>query len=347
MRMWRLFGASMMAIVFWSASCKDAARGTVSAEPTKNPTELTVAFFNVENIFDIYNDPEKNDNDFTPTGKLQWSEDRYQMKLAHIAEAISLIDSELPDVMGLCEVENRKVVEDLISTSALKEAGYGIVHYDSPDERGIDVAFIYKIDEVQVISSKNIKVKMPTPGDKTRDILYVEAKVHGQNIHFFVNHWPSRSGGQSESEPNRLAAAAALKKAMDAVRKNDPDARIISMGDFNDHPNDKSITEGIGANGNEKATYVDLMAPLHSKGVGSYWYKGEWGALDQFIVSRATIGAVSGWMYEEGSAGFLNDDKVMFTDSKGVKRPSRTYVGDDYKAGYSDHLAARMKLIWK
>lgn len=345
--MWRLLGVSALALVMWSASCKNTTKGGETQKPTINPNELTVAFYNVENIFDIYDDPKTNDGDFTPSGKLAWSEDKYKVKLERISEAITFLDASLPDVIGLCEVENRQVVSDLASTINLASAGYGIVHIDSDDERGIDVALLYKQSEVEIISSENLKVMLPASGDKTRDILHVVAVSHGERIHFYVNHWPSRSGGQVESEPNRMAAASTLRKSMDKVISKEADAKIICMGDYNDHPNDKSITEGLGANGSEGAKYIDLMAPLHAEGKGSYWYKGSWGALDQFIVSAGLHAANSGWCYKSSSAKFLDDERIMFKDNKGIMRPNRTYVGDDYKAGFSDHLPIRMELIWK
>jgi predicted extracellular nuclease len=345
MKMMKAAAICIAAIVMWSASCKDttSSKGNVSG-PDKS--ELIVGFYNVENIFDTENDPKTNDDDFTPSGKLQWTPDKYLVKLDRTGEAFQMMDANFPDVIGLCEVENLKVLSDLVATDRLKSQGYKIVHMDSEDERGIDVALIYKSTSIEVVSSKKIKVSLADANDRTRDILYVEGVVHGEKIHFFVNHWPSRSGGQEQSEPNRIAAAKTLKSEIDVIVKKDANAKVICMGDFNDHPNDKSMMEALGANGTVGAPMINLMAKKHAAGEGSYWYKGSWGALDQFIVSSAWT-SMKGWSCTDADARIIKEPKLLFTDGNGVARPSRTYAGDDYKSGYSDHLPVVVKCSWK
>lgn len=332
----------LVALIMWGASCKDV----TSAEKdkvklNKSVNDLTIGFYNVENIYDTSDDPNTLDNDFTPSGKYEWTPDRYKTKLDRVSEVLSLMDNDLPDVVGLCEIENKGVLEDLIATSLLRPGQYGIVHYDSPDERGIDVALIYKRSVLELEHSEKIKVVLPVNEDpNTRDILYVRAKAGGQALHFFVNHWPSRRAGQQESEPSRIKAAEIVKTRMDAILSSDPSARILMMGDFNDYPTDKSIREVIGASGNRGGLFYNTVDSLNAIGQGSYWYKGAWNALDQIIISNSLVSGNEGWVLDNSRpVRFINDERLLFRDREGVARPNRTYVGDDYKGGYSDHLA--------
>lgn len=329
----KLAFVALGAIIMWSASCKDT---TQSSAPMNTDT-FTVAFYNVENIFDIENDPNTNDDDFTPTGKLEWTEDRYRAKLSHIAEVMAKMNDGLPDIIGMCEVENRKVLEDLIALPELKAAGYNIIHKDSPDERGIDVALLYKSSIVKEESIDFLRVDIAEdPNERTRDILKAELKIGNESIYFFVNHWPSRSGGQMESEFKRLAAAGVLRKAVAPLEE--AGKKVVIMGDFNDHPDNKSIVEVLKASDEMGKGLYNMAAASHKNGVGSYWYKGEWGALDQFIVTSTLLNAERGWVSSPSDFRFLKDPAFLFTDNKGIARPNRTYVGDDYKGGYSDHL---------
>lgn len=340
MRWIKSLSVLLVAMMMWSASCKDTTKSNATAA-TDN--EVTVAFYNVENIFDTENDPKTNDEDFTPTGKLEWTNDRYAVKLRRTAEAMKEMDTEMPDVLGLCEIENRKVIEDLIAQPELKGYGYTIIHQDSPDERGIDVALIYKKAICSEVKTEYLRIEMAEdPNERTRDILHAELKVGNENIHFFVNHWPSRSGGQAESEFKRIAAARTLRTKVDALKKEN--AKIIIMGDFNDHPDNKSVLDVLGASEFSGSGLYNLAAAGHRAGEGSYWYKGSWGALDQFIVSPNLMEATQGWSTSATDFRFVKSPLLLFTDSKGVARPNRTYVGDDYKAGYSDHLPIVMKL---
>lgn len=342
MRFFKALSIVFAAVVMWGASCKDATKSTENIKLLETK-EITVAFYNVENIFDTTDDPNTNDNDFTPTGKLEWTNDRYVVKLRHTAEAMKEMDTGLPDVLGLCEIENRKVLEDLIAQPELKGYDYAIIHADSPDERGIDVALLYKKALCKEVKTEFLRVEFPeNPSDRTRDILHAELQVGSENVHFFVNHWPSRSGGQEESEFKREAAARKLRAQVDALKSEN--AKIIIMGDFNDHPDNKSILDVLGASEFSGSVLYNMAAAGHRAGEGSYWYKGSWGALDQFIVSPNLLEAASGWRTEKGDFRFVKSPVLLFTDSKGVARPNRTYVGDDYKAGYSDHLPIVMKL---
>jgi predicted extracellular nuclease len=324
-------------VVLGFCSCATAQRKTNSSAE-----QVAVAFYNVENLFDTIDDPLKIDEDFTPAGKLQWNAARYQEKLSRIAEVIHLLPGNLPVFVGLCEIENRSVLEDLVKQSTLnvspKKGYYEIIHADSPDERGIDVAAIYDASQLKNVRFEYYTVNLPDTKDPyTRDILHAQGTMSGETLHFFVNHWPSRSGGQTESEPNRLAVAALLKSKIDAVLSTDAKAKIVIMGDFNDHPDDKSVHEVLGASELPLAPLYNQMYSIHAAGNGSYFYKGEWGALDQMITSEGLMNS-KGWHADAQSAGVLRDEKILFRDKDGVARPSRSYAGDTYKGGYSDHL---------
>ncbi|MEL6943263.1 MAG: endonuclease/exonuclease/phosphatase family protein, partial [Bacteroidota bacterium] len=208
-----------------------------------------VAFYNVENLFDTVDDPIKPDEEFTPEGRQKWSNARYFAKLLKIAKVVEQMDH--PAFIGMCEVENRTVLEDLISRPALNNRAYGIVHHESPDYRGIDVAFLYDKKQFKVKKSQTIRINFPAEiveDYTTRDILMVEGTFQKkQPLYFFINHWPSRRGGLKESEPKRTYVAAQLRKAVDSLFQVNPNAQIMIMGDFNDETDNKSISEVLNA----------------------------------------------------------------------------------------------------
>ena len=203
----------------------------------------TIAFYNVENLFDTENDSLTFDDDRTPGGKDQWTNDRYEKKIANISKVLSEIGVGIsktsPDIIGLCEVENKSVVEDLIHHENLNDKNYGVIHFDSPDERGIDVALLYKKSVFIPNSFKSHRLLLFNDSgfrDYSRDQLVVSGFLDDEEVHFIVNHWPSRSGGEARSRPNRIAAAKLNKRIIDSIAKLDSDSKIISMGDFNDDP---------------------------------------------------------------------------------------------------------------
>lgn len=292
--------------------------------------------YNLENLFDTKADPSINDQDFTPDGKLNWTDERYEKKLKHLADAISWTGSELPILIGMEEVENRQVVEDLAGTLPLN--GYSVIHYESPDERGIDVALLVREAYAQVLVQEPLTVTIPD--DRTRDVLYVELGLaKGEKLHVFVGHWPSRREGQEKSEPKRMAAASVIRKKVDDILAADANAQILIMGDFNDSPTDRSVKEGLGAACDRSATadLFDLMCIDTPPGQGSYNYQGDWSYLDQMIVSRAFLPKVK-------DAKALWDDRLLFNHPRYGKSPNKTYSGDSYKGGYSDHLPVVMEL---
>lgn len=309
----------------------------------KDNSSLTVSFYNVENLFDTENDPNTQDEDFTPEGKLAWTKDRLEFKIERIVSVLKMIDSDFPDLAGLCEVENRSVLEMLVNSPALKSAGYEIIHQESPDERGIDVALLYKPASLKLISSEFLKVVLSDGSDpNTRDILHAEFKDGSEALHIYVNHWPSRSKGQAESEVHRITAAGVAKSNFDQVVAKNPEAKVLFMGDFNDYPTDRSIKGILGAGNDRSSQLYNYMYALNESGDGSYWYQGDWGTLDQFIGTWNLVESGNGWHATE--ANILKSDTLFFTDGKGIKRPNRTYAGDSYKAGFSDHLPIYIKL---
>lgn len=311
--------------------------------------EYTVVSYNVENLFDTIDDPSVPDEEFLPESEKKWDNERYQKKLNDIAKVISEINNrELPEIIGLVEVENQTVLEDLINTGALKNQAYAIVHEESPDYRGIDVALLYQKDAFTEIGHEAIPVTFPDdPEFKTRDILHVTGKIRNKVIHIFVNHWPSRIGGEDKTEPKRVLAAAILKKQVDRILAAEPEARIIIMGDMNDEPVNKSLEQTLGAESPDSGSkLVNLMMPDKLAGLGTYFYNGNWNMLDNLVVSDELIHGKG--IRTENNKGFtFSTNWMIFTNKTGDKTPNRTYVGKKYVAGVSDHFPVYFKMLVK
>jgi len=298
----------------------------------------TVMFYNVENLFDTVDDPLIKDEEFTPKGKKQWTTERYQKKLNDIAKVISSVkENKLPVIAGFCEVENRGVLEDLIKTETLKSNNYKIVHEDSPDSRGIDVGLIYNPDEFTYLSHVSIPVHTDSKY-KVRDILYTKGILFGEDtIHVFVNHWKSRSGGQVETEPQRIKCAETLRKEVNSILESNMNAKILIMGDLNDGPKNNSIYETLMANNSDdEGSLFNLMLEQSEAGKGTHSYRGEWSMLDNLIVSQSFLNkkvfTVEGKTGHIFSAGW-----ITYENKNGQKSPNRTYGGPNYYGGFSDH----------
>lgn len=305
-------------------------------------------FYNVENLFDTRNDSLTADDDFTPAGRMHWTNSRYFEKLNKISKVIIAAGGwQPPAVVGFCEIENRKVLNDLINSSALSKFPYQIVHGDSPDERGIDVALIYDSRYVRILSHRLIKVGHRAL--KTRDILYAKALTDGDTLHLFINHWPSRSGGQLESDPDRMFAAKVLRKAVDSVFVKNRSAKIIITGDFNDEPDDRSLKAGLKAlplNGiNQKDALYNLTAEPKGAVKGTLKYQGDWNLFDQIIVSGGMLVDSKGLNTNKESYKIYHNSFMLETDYSfsGVK-PFRTYLGFRYHGGFSDHLPVILEI---
>lgn len=306
---------------------------------SQTKTRSAIAFYNVENLFDTINDPITKDDDFTPEGRMKWTEARYQKKLNNIAKVISSINgNEIPDMVGFAEVENRTVLEDLIKTEFLKTTHYKIVHEESPDIRGIDVGLIYNSDHFKYLKHQKIPIKLNT-GYKVRDILYIKGILDNTDtLHVFVNHWKSMLGGQEKTEPQRMQCAQKLKHTIDSILSVNGNSKILVMGDFNETPTDKSIHETLKANNtNEPGSLYDLMLPLSKEGLGTHNYRGNWSVLDQIIISNNLLNNHKGFVVSEGKGHIFSADWITYTSKNGNKSPNRTYGGPNYYGGYSDH----------
>jgi len=318
---------------------------------SKGKKEMTVVFYNVENLFDTINHPDKRDDDFTPMGKLNWDTRRYKDKLTKLSHVLSSINKEeLPEIIGLCEIENKEVIKDLIKEERLKKGKYQIVHNESPDKRGIDCALIYRKGEFKYLKHETISIEFPWEKKyKTRDILYVQGLVGRKDtLNIFVNHWPSRRGGQEKSEPNRIFVAKQLRRSIDAIQAKNPFAKIIIMGDFNDEPTDKAVVKTLKA-GNDKNTdnpmgLYNLMFDLQANNEGSYNYRGDWNMLDNLIVSNSLLNESRGYQTQHNAGRIYRNKWICYKNKQGTYTPSRTYGGPKYYGGFSDHFPVYFKL---
>jgi predicted extracellular nuclease len=331
----------LLFLIALMGSCKSSKVEYKDYSDAPAKVKFDLMSYNVENLFDTIDDPNKVDEDFTPSGKLQWNTAKYYEHLNHTVDAITNKGANFPAIVGLIEVENGAVLMDLVNTSFLKDKGYKVVWYEGPDERGIDVAMIYDSNRVNVTASKTIPVVLESVTDpNTRDILKVNVKVGSEDFNLFVNHWPSRRGGQDESEMHRIKAASVLRKEVDQILSVNSKANIICMGDFNDFPSNKSVHDVLQAGvSNEHSVLFNMMSDFEAQKKGTHFYKGEWSPLDQFMVSYGMFDSkcLSANAFEVVSYDFL-----YYTGKDGVKSPSRAYVGDSYKGGYSDHLPILM-----
>ncbi len=302
-----------------------------------------VAFYNVENLFDTVDDPIKIDEAFTPDGSKKWTKERYDKKLEKLAQVIDALGK--PGILGICEIENKAVLSDLAQTKAIRDVHYDVVHFESPDVRGIDVGLLFDTDVFSLKSSDFIRVDFPlwleADGYTSRDILHVELTNKTNDIfHVFVNHWPSRRGGQAASEKRRLWVATHLRKAVNEVMMNTAGAKIIIIGDFNDEASNRSLSHALGTLPIADNTVLlpDLLynpfLTLEKAGEGSYNYKGDWNMLDQVVF--AGFDQTSNWKMTD--YGILKEDWLLY---KG-EAPSKTYGGPNYYGGYSDHLPVFM-----
>ena len=316
--------------------------------PAQN--RFRVMEYNVENLFDCKHDTLKNDKEFMSDAIKKWTYFRYRDKLLKIAKVIAAAGQEyIPDLVALCEVENDHVIRDLIFYSPLKEVGYNYVMTSSPDQRGIDVALLYQPGTFKLLDSRSI----PIPSAQinrlpTRDILHVTGKVmSGDTLDVWVCHMPSRSGGQKESEPYRLFTASILKAQVDSIMRVRTHPSILITGDFNDYPTDASIAKVLDARAPSASIEAGKLYNLMDgrKGEGTYRYRGEWGVLDQMIVSGNLLSGEAKFHTSYEQARILNFPFLLIEDERyGGSTPFRTYWGARYQGGYSDHLPVLLEL---
>lgn len=311
---------SLSLLIIFSSSCKKEIH--------------TIAFYNLENLFDTLDNPKINDNEFLPDSEKQWNTAKYYNKLDSLAKVISQIGaSGGPEILGLCEMENRMVLEDLRNRSSLKNLSYQIAHIESQDRRGIDVALFFKSDYV-LDTALALEVEIEgEPDFRTRNILYVRLTGKRKEVyHFYVNHWPSRYGGREESNYKRMAASNSLKRHLIQVFEKDTNANIVIMGDFNDETTDASLQ-------NLKGTVINTFAVLDSAEKGSYRYRDNWNMLDQILISPALMDGKNP-DYVPGSAGIFERDwlKQKGENNRYKGYPLRTWGGSLYLGGFSDHF---------
>lgn len=312
-----------------------------------------VAFYNLENIYDTIDAPDVDDAEFTPAGKNQWGSMKYLNKLHNMSYAISQIGGKYapngPLVLGVSEVENKSVLEDLVKMPSLAKSNYGIVHYDSPDRRGVDVGLLYNKNHFTVTSSKAYPLKSPNDtAFRTRDQLLVEGLLDGEKFYFIVLHWPSRMGGEARSQPKRIEAATLTKHITDSILAVDKQAKIVIMGDLNDDPSNLSCKKILNARSTPEemveGSLYNCTWPLYKQGIGSLAYRDKWNLFDQIIISPSLLGEKEEY-YKFWKVQIMNLDFLIQQEGKYKGYPLRTHAGGAYMNGYSDHFPVCIYLI--
>ena len=307
----------------------------------------TVAFYNLENLFDTIDDPDTFDEEFTPGGKYQWDTERYLGKIQKLAMVISGIGSALPkgppDILGVCEAENFEVLSDLVAHKELQPYDYGIIHRDGPDERGIDVALLYRKDSFHPVGVRWHPLLIRNEErfrEFTRDQLVVHGFLDGLPLYVIVNHWPSRRGGELRSRAHRVAAAELNLKILDSIRRITPEPLIIALGDFNDNPSDYAMRQVLKLKKDtfdlDNTALFNPMASLFRKGHGSLAYRDSWSLFDQIYMSGNLANGdqpLQFWKVKIHDPGILGVGRGTY---KGY--PLRTYTAGRYTGGYSDHF---------
>ena len=295
-----------------------------------------VLFYNVENLFDTLHTEGKNDQEFLPDGNREWNSARYQEKLDHINQVINDLDN--PVIIGLCEIENKAVVEDIIKSDDLSGT-HTVVHHESLDKRGIDNAIIYDSTKLTLLEDGIVRFDMPEGSSPSRDIVWAKFEHGNEQLVVMVNHWPSRRGGQMISEPKRLVAANAAGEFIDSLQNDNKHIQIIFMGDLNDYPTDRA-----------PKMISQRLTPLITENSGEYGgtncYRGEWNILDHIMVSKSAT-KKKGSISVDKKSGVINEFEYLLVEYKGNIIPFRTYGGGKYLAGYSDHLPVSVEITLK
>lgn len=315
----------------------------------------TIAFYNLENLFDTINNADVNDEEYTPTGDQNWTLPKYKKKLQNLSRVLNELGTsdqqkEGPAIIGASEIENRGVLEDLVKQPLLINKDYGIVHFDSPDKRGIDVALLYQKKHFKPTSYINVPLIIYDQSDKTkriytRDQLLVTGMLDGEEMHFIVNHWPSRSGGEKKSSPNREAAGRLNRRIIDSLYKINPNAKIITMGDLNDGPLNNSVKVELQAKGKKEDIkqfgMYNPMEEMSNKGIGTLAYRDAWDLFDQMILSEPLI-KKDYTSYRFWKAGVYNKPFLTQTTGQYKGYPLRNSNG---QVGFSDHFPVYLYLI--
>jgi hypothetical protein len=316
---------------------------------------VCVGFYNLENLFDTVETENTEDREFTPFGENNWNTEKYKEKLSNLARVIGDIGTETtpdgPALLGVSEIENRKVLEDLVSQPEIRDRNYKIVHHHSPGDRGIDVSLLYQPKYFTVESSDNFTVSIEDKPDfTTRDVMLVSGKLLGERVHVLVDHWPSRYGGKDRTEPLRVAKAQLVRKVVDSLMEAEPESKIMIMGDLNDDPINVSVKEHLKTTGEtdqaEDGVLFNPMYDLFQKGVGTLAWSDNWNVFDQIILSPTLLrDDYSSFTYYK--AHVFNKDYLTRDRGNYEGYPKRTYVGSSYLGGYSDHFPVYVYLIRK
>lgn len=311
-----------------------------------------VVFYNFENLFDTIDDPDIFDEEFTPEGPKKWNSVKYGKKIANLERVLFNIaaeDRDFPVVIGVSEIENRNVMEDVIAQAKLAHADYRVVHFDSPDARGVDVGFYYRPDLFKLEGSAPIPFHMPElPNFRTRDFVTMWGTIDSEPFFFLVSHWPSRLGGKEASDPKRMAAARQIRNIVDSVQRVDPATKVVVMGDLNDDATDNSIVEGLSAKGKpQEVRPGDMFNPfiaLLKAGYGTLAYRDAWNLFDNIIVSENLVDAPAGTLRilpvgkSKFYGGIFRRPYMIQKDGQYKGYPLRTFVGNDFQGGFSDHF---------
>jgi predicted extracellular nuclease len=315
----------------------------------RGPDRLRIVFWNVENFFDTLDHPAKVDEAFTPQGENKWNGWRFDRKLERVSKTLIATGGwEPPGIIGLCEIENRAILQYIADSGMLASIGYEIVHRESADRRGIDVGLLYRPDKFELEGHQMIRPSFPGDSERTtRDVLHVWGKLrNGQRLHVMVNHWPSRWSGMLNTEPNRIHMAGLVRNLSDSIVQTDPGAAIVITGDFNDEPENESMAEVLCGPG---SPLTNLMEDIQYKG-GSHYFAGSWGVLDHFVVSNALLSeqapseALPGAKVRYGRAQIMDFRFLLKANGLGTLVPHRTYQGPMYVGGFSDHLPIMIDL---
>lgn len=312
---------------------------------------VAIGFYNLENLFDTINQ-ENNDEEFLPNAAKQWDSERYNYKLDQMAKVISEIAlDKTPDgvaILGISEIENKGVIEDLVKRPALKDRNYQIVHFDSPDRRGVDVAMIYRPDYFQVTSSYSAPFHMADTNFKSRSQLVVTGLLSGEETSIIVNHWPSRSGGEKKSRPKRNAAGELSRFLADSLLAINPQAKVLIMGDLNDDPTNLSVAKYLKTTDDKNLLsdgyFYNPFLTMYKKGIGSLAYGDSWNLFDQIILTPALVNEdKSTWSFF--NSNIFKKPYMMNQEGRYKGYPKRSFVGNNFQGGFSDHLPVYVYLI--
>lgn len=337
--------------------CKGAEKAITDLQSdTDNPESfsgaerLRIVSYNCENLYDTADDPNTNDDEFTPEGEKNWTKSKYKTKLINVAKAIKAAgNGTMPAIVGLAEVENKTVLNDLRNQDVLKAEGYRYVHKDGPDKRGIDVALLYSTSRMKLASQKWIPVRLSSKS-RARDILYAKFQLkNNEMLHVFVNHWPSMREGEAVSEDKRVAAAKAVLHTIDSLRKAEDGANIVLMGDFNSTLSQAALANVLKVKQYNKSEGKGSLCDLTSRydgndNIGSHKYGGKWDVLDHMIVEGGMLNKNANVFTTPYSGHICHELFLLSQSSKGYYSPKRGFKGNTWTCGYSDHLPISLDL---